>query len=54
MWHIKYEKRVQKDLDKLKRANLSKNAAKLIEILKTDPFAPKGELISSIVYCIKF
>lgn len=43
MWNIKYEKRVQKDLTKLKHANLSKNAARMIEILKSDPFSPKFE-----------
>jgi Txe/YoeB family toxin of toxin-antitoxin system len=43
MWRIKYEKRVQKDLEKLKQVNLLKNAKKLIEILGQNPFSPKFE-----------
>jgi Txe/YoeB family toxin of toxin-antitoxin system len=43
MWRIKYEKRVQKDLEKLKQVNLLKNAKKLIGILEQNPFFPKFE-----------
>lgn len=43
MWKILYEKRVQKDLDKLKKLGLDKNAKKLIENLKMDPFSTSYE-----------
>jgi Txe/YoeB family toxin of toxin-antitoxin system len=46
MWLIKYEKRVQKDLDKLKQANLLQNARKLIKLLETDPFVPPFEKLT--------
>ncbi len=43
MWKILYEKRVQKDLDRLKKLGLDKNAKKLIENLKIDPFSVSYE-----------
>jgi Txe/YoeB family toxin of toxin-antitoxin system len=46
MWRIKYEKRAQKDLDKLKYANLLKSAQRLIEIIRGNPFEPKFEKLS--------
>jgi Txe/YoeB family toxin of toxin-antitoxin system len=46
MWLIKYEKRVQKDLDKLKQANLLQNVRKLIKLLEIDPFAPPFEKLT--------
>jgi Txe/YoeB family toxin of toxin-antitoxin system len=46
MWRIKYEKRAQKDLDKLKCANLLENAQRLIEIIRRNPFEPKFEKLS--------
>ena len=43
MWKILYEKRVQKDLDKLKKAGLEQNAKKIIEDLINDPFSSSYE-----------
>lgn len=43
MWRVKYEKRVQKDLENLKKANLLENAKRLIKVLEQDPFLPKFE-----------
>lgn len=43
MWKILYEKRVQKDLDKLKKAGLVQNAKKIIEELSHDPFSSSYE-----------
>lgn len=48
-WKILYEKRVQKDLDKLKKSDLEQNAKKLINILKIDPFSlPYEKLVGDL------
>ena len=38
MYKIVYDKRALKDIPKLKAANLDKNAKKLIDILRNDPY----------------
>ena len=43
MWKVIYEKRVQKDIDKLKKAGLSENAKKIIDLIKKDPYSPVYE-----------
>lgn len=39
MWQISYSKLSVKDIKKLQSAKLDKKAKRLIELLKTDPFA---------------
>ena len=48
-WKILYEKRVQKDLDKLKKSNLEQNAKRLLDVLKKDPFyLPYEKLVGDL------
>lgn len=38
MYKIEYHKKVVKDIEKLKSSNLAKNAKKIIEMIKENPF----------------
>ena len=38
MYKIEYHKKAVKDIEKLKSSNLEKNAKKLIEVIKENPF----------------
>lgn len=38
MYKIEYHKKAVKDIEKLKSSNLAKNAKKLIEMMKENPF----------------
>lgn len=38
MYKIEYHKKAVKDIEKLKSSNLAKNAKKLIEVIKENPF----------------
>lgn len=38
MYKIEYHKKAVKDIEKIKSSNLAKNAKKLIEVIKENPF----------------
>lgn len=46
VWTIKFSRKALKDAKKLRSANLANNVARLIEVLKRNPYRPPFEKLS--------
>lgn len=46
MWHVVLSKQAKKDVKKIKSANLSSQAKKLLETLQQNPFEPPYEKLT--------
>lgn len=52
MYKIEYHKKAVKDIEKLKSSNLAKNAKKIIEMIKENPFQnspPYEKLVGDLI-----